>query len=242
MDVVAAFSEALARNVVQGDDGLNRVRYRAWKDNPADRRALERYVDHLQALRPSRMADAERAAFWINLYNAVTLQVVLERYPVTSIRDIRSRTLDPRGLIGPWFERRIIVEGRRLSLSDVENSNLRKRFGDPRIHYAINCASNGCPNLQPRLWAGDQLNADLDAAAAAFISGSRGAWVDETGRRCISAIFKWYERDFRREGGVTSHLLRHALPAAQAAVSAGERGPRYDYDWSLNDAEPEEPA
>ena len=238
MDPVIAFSEALARYVVEGDDGLNRVRYRAWKASPADCKALGDFIGHLQAQRPSLLPDAERMAFWVNLYNAVTLQVILERYPVRSIREIRSRTLDPRGLIGPWFERRMVVEGRRLSLSDVENTILRKEFGDPRIHYAINCASNGCPNLQPKVWTGEQLNEALDTAAASFIASPRGAWIDEAGRSHISRIFKWYAADFRVDGGVQSHLLQYATPTTQVSLSHVGRQSRYDYDWTLNDAEP----
>lgn len=239
MDPVIAFSEALARYVVAGEDGLNRVRYRAWKASSTDCKALGDYIGHLQAQRPSLLPDAERMAFWINLYNAVTLQVILERYPVRSIREIRSRTLDPRGLIGPSFERRMKVEGRRLSLSDVENTILRKQFGDPRIHYAINCASNGCPNLQPKVWTGGSLNEELDSAAASFIASPRGVWVDEAGGGRVSRIFKWYAADFEVDGGARSHLQRHVAPLNQSVLGSTDQQLKYDYDWSLNDAEPE---
>jgi len=189
MSSEADFSDILGRYVVQSDDGINRVRYRAWKTSAADLRVLNPYVDYLQAQSPATLTAAERMVFWINHYNAATLQVVLERYPVKSIRQIRSRTLDPRGLIGPWFERRLKVEGRKLSLNDIENSILRKEFNDPRIHYAINCASNGCPSLQPELWSADSLNSALDRAACDFIDSSRGVWTDAAGHIRLSSIY-----------------------------------------------------
>ena len=136
----AAYDRLLTRYVVASPDGINRVRYTAWAANAGDIDALNAYVASLEQDRPSRMTRDERLAHWINLYNAVTLQIILENYPVRSIRDIRSQTLDPRGLIGPWRTQRVTVEGRRLTLDQIENSILRPEFNEPRIHYAINCA------------------------------------------------------------------------------------------------------
>ena len=239
MSVYSDYADALRRHVVVGDDGLNRVRYRAWKSSPADRIALDAYVEQMQAIPASTLPDAERMAFWINLYNAVTLQVVLERYPVRSIRQIRSRTLDPRGLVGPWFERRTTVEGQKLSLSEIENTMLRKHFNEPRVHYAINCASNGCPSLQPTLWAGTDLDSRLEAAAFTFINSPRGSRIDDKGRQSVSRIFKWYARDFDSEGGVATHLQSVAEADLKQRLAAGTGPARHHYDWLLNDAEPE---
>ena len=111
--------------------------------------ALEAWIATAAAARPSTLARAEAFAFWANLYNALTLKVVLERHPVRSIRDIRSSGVpfDPKGWIGPWRTRLVTVEGRRLSLDDIEHEVMRPTFRDPRVHYAVNCASIGCPNL-----------------------------------------------------------------------------------------------
>jgi hypothetical protein len=105
----AAYDRLLARYVVASADGINRVRYAAWSSNAADVDALNAYVASLERDRPSRMTRDEQLAHWINLYNAVTLQIILENYPVRSIRDIRSQTLDPRGLIGPWRTPRVTI-------------------------------------------------------------------------------------------------------------------------------------
>lgn len=190
-------------------------------------------------MRASSLPDTERMALWINLYNAVTLQVVLERYPVRSIRQIRSRTLDPRGLVGPWFERRITVEGQKLSLSEIENTILRKQFNEPRIHYAINCASNGCPSLQPAVWTGADLTSQLESAASSFINSPRGSRIDDSGRPSVSRIFKWYERDFDSEGGVTAHLQSVATADMKQQLATSTAPVRHHYDWLLNDADPD---
>jgi Protein of unknown function, DUF547 len=239
MGASSDYADALKRYVVVGDDGLNRVRYRAWKSSEPDRRALDAYVEHLQTLSVSTLPDAERMAFWINLYNAVTLQIVLERYPVRSIRQIRSRTLDPRGLVGPWFERRVTVEGQKLSLSDVENAILRKQFNEPRIHYAINCASNGCPSLSRTLWTATDLSGQLESAASSFINSPRGRRFDDDGRPSVSRIFKWYKDDFESEGGVSAHLETIATSAFKQPPTYSKSSARHHYDWFLNDAEPE---
>lgn len=239
MSATGDMNEVLARYVVACPDGVNRVRYRAWQSEPRDRTILNDYVRLLQEQLPSLLPKSERMVFWINLYNAVTLQVVLENYPIKSIREIRSHTLDPRGLIGPWFERRVTVEGRKLSLYEIENAILRKEFGEPRIHYAINCASDGCPNLRPAVWSGDDLEHDLEAAAQEFVGSRRGAWLDAAGRPHLSRIFKWYGRDFKAEGGVAAHLARLASPATRSKLAAPDPSLRHAYDWSLNDAEPQ---
>lgn len=111
----ADYDRLLARYVVASADGINRVRYGAWASNASDVDTLNAYVASLERDRPSQMTREERLAHWINLYNAVTLQIILENHPVRSIRDIRSQTLDPRGLIGPWRTPRVTVEGRRLT-------------------------------------------------------------------------------------------------------------------------------
>lgn len=233
----APFDVLLGRYVVVSPDGINRVRYGAWTANAADRAALDAYVAALERERPSRLSRDEAFAYWANLYNAVTLQIVLENYPVRSIRDIRSRTLDPRGLIGPWRTPRVSVEGRRLSLDQIEHAILRPDFNDPRVHYAVNCASIGCPNLQPRAWRAASLNADLDAAARAYINHSRGVHINAQGRLRVSSIYRWFASDFGGAPlGVLAHLRTYAGPALAARLRSANVISSYAYDWSLNDA------
>jgi hypothetical protein len=225
----------LARYVVASPDGINRVRYAAWASNVSDVSALNAYVASLERDRPSRMTRDERLAHWINLYNAVTLQVIIENYPVRSIRDIRSQTLDPRGLIGPWRTPRVTVEGRRLSLDQIENSILRPEFNEPRIHYAINCASIGCPNLAARAWRAETMDADLTAAARAYINHPRAVSVNAQGRVRVSTIYRWFAADFGgNAASVLTHLRQYASPDLQARLARATTISNYAYDWALN--------
>lgn len=230
----ASYDRLLARYVVASADGVNRVRYGAWRANAEDVGALAAYVATLEAERASQLPRAERLVYWINLYNAVTLQIILENYPVNSIRDIRSRTLDPRGLIGPWRTERVTVEGARLTLDQIENAILRRQFAEPRIHYAINCASIGCPNLMARAWRAETLEADLEEAARAYVNHSRGVTVDTEGRVGASRIYQWFARDFGGATGVLAHLRRYASPALRARLAGATAISSYRYDWSLN--------
>ncbi len=234
----AAYDALLGRYVRASADGINRVDYAAWSANAADRAALDDYVGELEGQRPSGFARERAFAFWINLYNAETLKVVLARYPVASIRDIRSEgVLDPRGLIGPWRTRVVEVEGRRLSLDDIENTILRPTFRDPRVHYAINCASIGCPNLMARAWRAETLEAALEAAARAYVNHPRGVAVAADGAVRASRIYDWFSADFGgSDGAVIAHLRRFAEPPLAERLAGASRIVGYDYDWSLNGA------
>ena len=229
----AAWNTLLARHVRESTDGVNRVDYAGWKASGADRAALSGYIRALEAARPSQLSRPEQFAYWANLYNAVTVDVVLARHPVASIRDIRSEGLSLKGLIGPWQTKRVTVEGRRLSLDEIENTVMRPTFRDPRVHYALNCASIGCPNLMRRAWSAATLEADLDAAARAYINHPRGVKATAEGLR-LSSIYRWYAADFGDAAGLRAHLLRYADPALAAQVRANPRVAGYGYDWRLN--------
>ena len=132
----------LANNLVSQTDDINRIAYA--KVSGADRKRLDSYLSALSAVPISDFSRDEQRAFWINLYNALTVKVVLDNYPVTSIREIKPWFFS----LGPWSEKRIQVESEQLSLDDIEHRILRPVWRDARIHYAVNCASVGCPNLQ----------------------------------------------------------------------------------------------
>ncbi|MEQ1618858.1 MAG: DUF547 domain-containing protein [Terricaulis sp.] len=233
----AAYDGLLSRYVSVSPDGINRVDYTRWRGNEADRAALNGYVAELASQRPSGFARERAFAYWINLYNAVTLQIVLERYPVRSIRDIRSEGagFDLRGLIGPWRSPRVIVEGRRLSLDDIENTILRPTFRDPRVHYAINCASLGCPNLMARAWRAETLNTDLEAAARAYVNHSRGVSIGADGALRVSSLYRWFRDDFgAADANVIAHLRRYASPLLAQRLERVTRIAGHSYDWALN--------
>jgi hypothetical protein len=232
----AAFDALLKRYVLVQPDGVNRVDYAKWKGSAADAKALDDYIVALSRVEPSRLQRNEAFAYWANLYNAITLKVVIERYPVKSIRDIKSDGLfDPKAYIGPWRTKRVTVEGRQLSLDDIEHEIMRPTFKDPRVHYAVNCASFGCPNLLPKAWLSATLESDLDAAARDFVNHSRGAAVLPGNKLRVSSIYKWFREDFgNTDAGVIAHLKKYARPELARQLEQVTSVAEDHYDWSLN--------
>ncbi len=216
--------------VTDSSDGVNRFRYGAI--DRAGRDVLDGYVAGLAAIDPRRYRRDEQMAYWINLYNALTVRIVIEHPKQTSILDMG------RGLftIGPWNERVVEVAGQALSLNDIEHRVLRPLFKDPRIHYAVNCASLGCPNLAAGVYTGGQINAMLDAAQHRFVNDPRGVRL-QNDALVLSQIFEWYRGDFAPDesgilaylGGVVDEPLAGRLREHRGKI-------RYRYDWSLNAA------
>ncbi len=217
----------LARHVSPGADGINRVSYAK-----ADRGGLDAYVRSLEAVAVSALARPEQLAFWINLYNALTVGVVLDHFPVEGVRDI---DISP-GLFsdGPWGAKLATVEGEAVSLDDIEHRILRPIWKDPRIHYAVNCASLGCPNLRPEPFSGENIDAMLESAARAYVNHPRGARFDEDGGLVVSSIYHWFAEDFGGEKGVIAHLKRFAAPGLLERLSGAHEIADHEYDWSLN--------
>jgi len=170
-------------------------------------------------------------AYWINLYNAVTVQLILDNPGVASIRDISGSGLFSAG---PWDQKRISVEGQALSLNDIEHRILRPIWRDPRIHYAVNCASVGCPNLATAAYRSAGLQQALDAAARAYVNDPRGVTISN-GRIRVSRIYDWFIEDFGGdEAGILRHLARYAEPGLKSRLSAASALSGTQYDWSLN--------
>lgn len=229
---VAAWDALLRRVVIPGSDGVNRVDYKALAG--AEAAALDRIVDGFAAVEISRFNRAEQLAYWINLYNAVTLQTVAAHYPVDSIRDI---DISPGWFSnGPWGAELVAVEGEALTLNDIEHRILRPIWDDPRIHYAVNCASIGCPDLATRAYRGDTIETMLDRAARGYINDPRGVTIAGD-RVTVSKIYDWFLEDF---GGSTKSLLAHLGKYAEAPLADRLAGLREidgtAYDWALNDA------
>lgn len=157
----SAWDRILAKYVAASPDCINRVAY--GRVTAADKKALKAYLTALQRVTPSALPADEGHAYWINLYNALTIDVVLDHYPVKSIRDI---AISP-GLfaVGPWKKALVSVEGKKLSLDNIEHDILRKTWADPRVHYAVNCAAIGCPNLMAKAFTAKALDEMLDRGA-----------------------------------------------------------------------------
>jgi len=229
-----AWDRLLKSYVHPGPDGLNRVDYAAFKSG--GHAALKDYIRRLEAVDPGTLDRSEQFALLANLYNAKTVDIVLDHYPVKSIKDISLGG----GLLGvftggPWKAKVLEMKGVALSLDDIEHGILRPIFKDARVHYAVNCASVGCPNLGTEAFTGAKLDAQLDAAARAYVNSPRGADPRPDGL-VVSSIYKWYEPDFGgNEKGVIAHLKTYADPDLAQKLQGTTSIADYAYDWLLND-------
>jgi hypothetical protein len=239
----AAWTALLKRHVVLLRGGqASQVRYAGFA---ADRAALKAYLDSLSAVPPSAFSafgKSQQMAFLINAYNAFTVELILTKYPnLASIKDLGSL------LSNPWKPKWVPLLGDKLSLDDIEHGKLRARgrFDDPRIHFAVNCASVGCPMLREEAFVPERLDAQLDEQTVRFLSDRTRNRFRE-GRLQVSKIFDWYGEDFRLGhrgiGSLAAFLARHAdlladAPAERDQVRAQKAEIGFlDYDWALNDA------
>ena len=206
----------------------NLVRYGAV--NKADQQMLADYLTKLAAVTVTQLNRAEQKAYWINLYNALTVKTVLDHYPVASIRDIKSGWFSA----GPWDLKLITIEGLELSLNDIEHRILRPIWQDNRIHYAVNCASYSCPNLQPEPFNTENSERLLDQAARDYVNSPRGVKLTED-RLILSSIYDWYLVDFgTSQAGLLAYLATLADPDLALRLKAFQGSVDYAYDWHLN--------
>lgn len=230
--------DRLLKTYVKPDSSnLNRVAYAKWKAEA--HKDLKVYLTALQQVDPSKLDHPEQFAFWANLYNARTIDIVLDKYPVKSIKDI-SLGGGLKALVagGPWQAEVVKISGVGMSLDDIENKVMRAVFKDPRVHYSVNCSSYGCPNLLTSAFTGATLESQLEAAAKAFINHPRGIAVDG-GKVKASSIYTWFEADFGGSAAtVLDHIRRYAEPALKQKLEGITTIASYDYNWSLNDAAP----
>ncbi len=208
-----------------------------YKGLSKDAPALDAYIAALGKAKPG--TGAEAFAYWINAYNAFTLRLILDHFPkIESIKDISSGDR--------WNAKRWFADGRKLSLDAIEHEILRP-MGDPRIHFAINCASFSCPDLRDEAYLPSRLDAQLDDATKRFLANTaKGAKVaTESGffggkdhNLYVSSIFDWFEEDFDRwTGGVVAFVQRHGPDNVVAFIKAHRKDldvETFDYDWSLN--------
>ncbi|MCG8451432.1 MAG: DUF547 domain-containing protein [Pirellulales bacterium] len=215
-------------------DAAGLVDYREWKATPADLQALDSYLSHLSAATfPKQTRKQVQLAFWINAYNAVTVKGILREYPTTSIRNHTAK------LVGYniWDDLHLLVAGKPYSLNHMEHKILRE-MGEPRIHFAIVCASIGCPRLLSEAYLPEKLNQQLNANARAFFANQNNFRIDAAHNTIyISAILKWFGKDFGEDVAAQMHRIAPLLPeATQGLAQNGTANVRYlQYDWDLND-------
>lgn len=224
----SAWDSLLSRYVTQSPDGINRVDYAALK--ATDAAALRGYLSAMQAIDITQYPRDEQFAYWVNLYNAATVDLIIANYPVDSIRDLGLPVL------GPWKDKILKVNGKDLSLDDIEHGILRPIWKDVRVHYAVNCASIGCPNLAAQAYTGARLDAMLEAAAADYVNHPR-SFARVNGRLVASRIYDWYGNDWGDQAAVLDHARKYANRETLARLSESSTIDDFDYDWSLNAAD-----
>ncbi|MHC8510074.1 MAG: DUF547 domain-containing protein [Rhodospirillales bacterium] len=229
----AAWGALLAAYVRPAPGSVTRFAYAAVTG--ADKARLDAYAARLAAAPVSGFNRDEQLAFWINAYNAMTVRAVLAHYPVDSIQDIDDA----------WDTPVLQIEGEAVTLNDIEHRILRPIWNDARLHYALNCASIGCPDLQAEPFTAANAEALLERAARTFINHPRAAHAAHAaqadgGELTVSSIYVWFEEDFGGdEEGVIEHLRRYADAGAPlAAALAGADGiDGHEYNWTLNGVE-----
>lgn len=215
----------------QSNDGVARVDYAGAVAAGAGA-PLSAWLAETQKVDPTTLTPDAAFAWWVNLYNAATIDLVLKAYPVRTILQIEGGLFNT----GPWDEKILTVNGDKLSLNDVEHGVLRPIWNDPRVHYAVNCASIGCPNLKATPWVTSSLEADLEAGARAYVNHPRGARID-SGQLIVSKIYDWFEVDFGGDSaGVIAHLRQYATGDQAARLANVGRVANSEYDWDLNAA------
>lgn len=221
-------AEVLARHVRNA-----RVDYAALRAAPAP---LDRYLALLAEVREADFeawGSRRQMACLANLYNAATLQLVARHYPVRSIREIG-------GWLGnPWKQRFIRFLGQLRSLDELEHGMLRRRWPEPRVHFALVCAARGCPPLRAEPYLGNRLSEQLDDQGRRFLARTDSNRVDHAGRVLqLSPIFDWYRADFVADGRTLPEFVAPYLPDWEGERTLTYRVRFTDYDWSLNDAGP----
>lgn len=224
-----AFNALLHKYV--DDDGY--VNYAAWQRTPTDRKALGDYLTRLsRASTSARASRNAQLAFWINAYNAVTLEGILQVYPTSSIRNHTAKLFG----YNIWKDLPLLVGGHPYSLEQIEHQVLRK-MNEPRIHFAIVCASVGCPRLRNEAYTADHLEEQLADNARDFFRRPKNFRVGREGTLYVSSILDWFGSDFgRTQAERFAYLKPYLPPSAQSIALDPNTAIQYiDYDWSLND-------
>lgn len=224
--------DTLLRKYVDQDGYVN---YQSWHSSATDRQALSAYLGRLSRADPQAGASKDaRLAFWINAYNAVTIHGILREYPTTSIRNHTARLFG----YNIWKDLQLYVDGRAYSLESIEHQTLRK-MGEPRIHFAIVCASIGCPRLLNQAYTTGRVQQQLEVNAKDFFSRSQNFRHDAQRQRFyLSSILSWFASDFGSDQASQLRTISKWLPtrAAQTAADSGSVSISYlDYNWNLND-------
>lgn len=205
--------DALLRANVSSSGQVN---YAAFKSKEA---ALDAYLESLKNNAPeSTWSRNEKLAYWINAYNAFTVKLIVDNYPISSITKLHNGK--------PWDVKWIEIDGKSYSLNNIENDIIRPRFKEPRIHFAVNCAAQSCPPLLNRAWTAGNLNSNFEKQSKAFVNNSKYNKITKSSIE-ISKIFEWYGEDF---GSIIDFLNKYS----DTKIESDAKVTYKEYDWALN--------
>ena len=216
---VDTYNRLLGKYVTSGG-----VKYAEWKGNAADVQALQTIVDAIAKENVSALEKKQQLAFYINAYNAWILHEALAKYPTKSVKD---------ALFTFFTGRRLTVAGQQTSFNALEKDTIRSKFGEPRVHFALNCASRSCPPLNREAFAADKLDSQFEKLAKGYVNSERGVkYSAETKTADLSKIFDWYKDDFKADGGALAFINKRR----GSQIPADAKITYQEYDWSLNEA------
>ena len=210
------------------------VDYTSIRNNPFN---LDKFIIFINNVspenRPEQFLDSDAKAYWINVYNALAIKTIIDNPDVNSIREISWG-------MGAFLRNKFVVGGKKMTLNHIENKILRGKYQDPRIHFAINCASNSCPPIGNRIVTGNKLDEQLDQKAINFINDPENVRIDHNNKEIyLSKIFKWFKKDFiKNHENILSFIInyRNDINVQQRADIINTYKIIYNkYDWSLNE-------
>jgi hypothetical protein len=217
-DWVENYDRLLAKYVIPAG-----VKYSEWKKNAGDMQSLQGVVNSIAAANISEMGNKEQLAFYINAYNAWILHQALGKYPTKSVKD---------PLFTFFTGKRIKVAGEEMSFNRLEKDIIRVKFGEPRIHFALNCASRSCPPLDQKAFRADGLETQMEKLGKVFINLEKGVKYSADKKSAeLSRIFDWYQDDFKNAGGVITFINKRRSPPLPNDVKISYQ----EYDWALNE-------
>lgn len=219
--------DAILENYVSG----GYFDYESFHENDDSRNQLNQYRYRMSRVNPDDLDEREALAYWINLYNAATLRLIMDNYPLKSIRDLGG------WFTTPWERPILAVRGDRLTLDEVEHEIIRGTFEEPRIHFALVCAARSCPPLRSEAYRGERLDEQLEDQADRFMHSSMNEFRVRKNRlhMRLSRIFSWYAEDFGGLDGVARYAADFLDEEKRRLVRRGDYRLSFrSYDWSLN--------
>lgn len=217
-------------------DPAKGMNYKGLKEK--DKATLDELRRKMSTVDPQWLSRPDQLAYWINLYNISVVGIVVDNYPIESIRDLST---DPIIRLNVFKKDSVAVKGGKISLDTIENEKIRAAFKDPRIHFAINCAAESCPPIRPEPYVGGRINQQLDDQTGKFLNGPNGVRLEKSGATLIvstTKIMDWFEKDFSRYGGPLGFIKRYASSEKSKAVEAAGNQVKLvfdEYSWKLND-------